>query len=219
MRGHGAVWGIGDKRARVCAATGIGCKRGARDHFAMGRSDLGRRNRGHRPDRFGSIKSITSDFGRLVLGRFYRISWIMDDRILKYINLALLGLYPIAWFAPLISAGLLPIFGMDQISILSGIISMWDSDPFLGAVVFLFAIAAPAIKTLSNVIADFFGKALLPPWAAIGLARFAMADVFLIALYLTVIKGIGVGRLTTEWGLYVFTLCVIVSVLVTVRRH
>ncbi len=143
----------------------------------------------------------------------------MDDRILKYINLALLGLYPIAWFAPLISAGLLPIFGMDQISILSGIISMWDSDPFLGAVVFLFAIAAPAIKTLSNVIADFFGKVLLPPWAAIGLAQFSMADVFLIALYLTVIKGIGVGRVTTEWGLYVFTLCVIASVLVTVRRH
>ena len=31
----------------------------------------------------------------------------------RYLNLALLVLFPIAWFAPLMRAAILPIFGMD----------------------------------------------------------------------------------------------------------
>ncbi len=38
-----------------------------------------------------------------------------------------------------------------------------------------------------------------------------MADVFLIAIYITVAKGIGVGRLEVAWGLYLFTACVLAS--------
>ena len=35
---------------------------------------------------------------------------------LKFANLALLILFPIAWFAPLMRAGLLPLFGLSEIS-------------------------------------------------------------------------------------------------------
>ena len=44
------------------------------------------------------------------------------------------------------------------------------------------------------------------------LGKLAMADVFLIALYITVVKGIGVGRLETAWGLYMFTACILTSI-------
>ena len=43
------------------------------------------------------------------------------------------------------------------------------------------------------------------------LGRFAMADVFLIAIYIVAAKGVGVGRLETGWGLYLFTFCVLLS--------
>jgi uncharacterized membrane protein len=43
------------------------------------------------------------------------------------------------------------------------------------------------------------------------MGRLAMADIFLVALYVVIAKGTGVGRLETAWGLYLFTACVLVS--------
>ena len=42
-----------------------------------------------------------------------------------------------------------------------------------------------------------------------------MADIFLIALYITLSKGIGIGRIETAWRLYLFTACIIASLLVS----
>ena len=42
-----------------------------------------------------------------------------------------------------------------------------------------------------------------------------MADVFLIALYITLSKGIGFGRIETAWGLYLFTFCILGSLLIS----
>jgi hypothetical protein len=41
-----------------------------------------------------------------------------------------------------------------------------------------------------------------------------MADIFLIALYIVAAKGVGVGRVETAWGLWLFTACVLGSLLV-----
>jgi paraquat-inducible protein A len=43
------------------------------------------------------------------------------------------------------------------------------------------------------------------------LGRLAMADVFLIALYIVLAQGAVIGRLQTAWGLYLFTACVLGS--------
>ncbi|HID05604.1 MAG TPA: paraquat-inducible membrane protein A, partial [Armatimonadetes bacterium] len=37
--------------------------------------------------------------------------------ILRIANLALLIAFPISWFAPVLHAGLMPLFGLDEISI------------------------------------------------------------------------------------------------------
>jgi len=39
-----------------------------------------------------------------------------------------------------------------------------------------------------------------------------MADIFLIALYITVVKGVGMARVEVAWGLYLFTACVLSSI-------
>ena len=42
-----------------------------------------------------------------------------------------------------------------------------------------------------------------------------MADVFLIAVYVVLAEGVGIGRVETAWGLYLFTACVIGSMAIT----
>jgi uncharacterized paraquat-inducible protein A len=131
--------------------------------------------------------------------------------MLRYANLALLVLFPVAWFAPLLRAALLPIFGMDEISVISGLQSLWQTDVVLALLVTFFALFAPYMKTLGLALIHFglLRRKTLPVLKVLG--KLAMADIFLIAIYITLSKGIGVGRIETAWGLYLFTGCILAS--------
>ena len=131
--------------------------------------------------------------------------------MLRFANLTLLILYPIAWFAPLLRAGLLPLFGMSEISVITGLQSLWQSDVFLALVVTAFALFAPYLKTMGLALVQFrlLDVRALPALNLLG--KLAMADIFLIALYITLAKGIGVGHVETAWGLYLFTGCILAS--------
>ncbi|MCJ7872402.1 paraquat-inducible protein A [Marinovum sp. 2_MG-2023] len=131
---------------------------------------------------------------------------------MRWLNLSLLILFPIAWFAPLMQAGLLPLFGLEQISVITGLQALWSSDVILALVVTVFALFAPYVKTIGLALVHFglADRRLLPALAVLG--KLAMADIFLIALYITVVKGIGVGRIETQWGLYLFTVCILASI-------
>ncbi len=134
--------------------------------------------------------------------------------MLRFANLALLILFPVAWFAPMLRAGLLPFFALDEISVLTGLQAIWEKDIALALVVTFLALFAPYAKTLGLALVQFglASPRLLPALHALG--RLAMADVFLIAIYIVAAKGVGVGRLETAWGLYLFTGCVIASFLI-----
>ncbi|WP_126975998.1 paraquat-inducible protein A [Frigidibacter oleivorans] len=126
-------------------------------------------------------------------------------------NLSLLLLFPLAWAAPLMRAGLLPVFGLSEISVLSGLASLWRDSPALALLVAFFALVAPYAKVagLALVLAGRAPPALLPALKALG--RLAMADIFLIALYIVLARGVGVGRIEVAWGLWLFTACVLGS--------
>jgi uncharacterized paraquat-inducible protein A len=138
--------------------------------------------------------------------------------VLKWINLSLLLLYPVAWTAPLMRAGLLPLFGLSEISVLTGLQALWSSDIVLALVVTAFALFAPYLKTLALALVQFgwLTRRALPAIALLG--KCAMADIFLIALYITVIKGIGIGRVETAWGLYLFTACILISLALSIAE-
>lgn len=136
-------------------------------------------------------------------------------KLLYVANLSLLVLYPIAWFAPLMRAGLLPLFGLSEISVMTGLQSLWASDIFLALVVTVFALFAPYLKTIGLALIHFH---LLSPKLTKTLevlGKLAMADIFLIALYITLTKGIGIGRIEVAWGLYLFTFCILASLLIS----
>ncbi|MHA1530079.1 MAG: paraquat-inducible protein A [Alphaproteobacteria bacterium] len=127
------------------------------------------------------------------------------------LNLLLLLLYPASWLAPLARAGWLPYFSGDEITILGGVADLWQSDAALAALVALFAVVIPYAKTLALAAIHFglLGARALGLIEIIG--KLAMADVFLIALYIVLIKGVGIGHVVSAWGLWLFTACVLAS--------
>lgn len=138
---------------------------------------------------------------------------------MRLLNLSLLVLYPLSWFAPLMRAGLLPLFGLSEISVMTGLQSLWSSSMFLAILVALFALVAPYVKTigLALIHTGRIGPRLKP--VLDGLGRLAMADIFLIALYITITKGIGVGRIEVAWGLYLFTFCILTSLFISCKTQ
>ena len=77
----------------------------------------------------------------------------------KIANLALLILFPIAWFAPLLHAGLLPLFSLSSISVISGLQALWSSDVFLALLVTFFAIFAPYMKVIGTGLVRLINRA------------------------------------------------------------
>jgi len=133
---------------------------------------------------------------------------------LRSLNLALLVLFPVSWFAPLMRAGIdLPFFGLEEISVVSGLQALWETDVALALLVSFFAIFAPMLKVIGLALIHFglMRRRVLPALEFLG--RLAMADVFLIALYIVVLKGAGLARVETGWGLYLFTACVMASII------
>ena len=113
-------------------------------------------------------------------------------------------------------AGLgLPLFDLKEISVISGLQSLWESDIFLALVVTIFALFAPYLKTIGLALMHFglLRRKVLPVLNWMG--KLAMADIFLIALYIVLAKGVGIGKIETAWGLYLFTGCILVSLLIS----
>ena len=137
-------------------------------------------------------------------------------KLLIAANALLLILFPLSWFAPLMRAGLLPLFGLNEISLWSGITSLWQTEVLLALVVITFAIIAPIAKTLGLLLVQLriMTPTVLP---LIGvLSKFAMADVFLIALYIVLAKGAGFGQVEPAWGLYLFTASILASLYLSI---
>ncbi|WP_340108921.1 paraquat-inducible protein A [Pikeienuella sp. HZG-20] len=134
------------------------------------------------------------------------------ETVLKAFNLALLVLYPIAWAAPLARARILPFFSGTELTILGGVRDLWRSDPALAVLVALFAIGAPYLKTILLALVQF-GALSGAGWSGVlvFMGKLSMTDVFLLALYIVVVKGVGVGHVETAWGLWFFTGLVLAS--------
>ena len=136
------------------------------------------------------------------------------------LNLSLLVLFPLSWTAPLMRAGLLPFFELSEISILSGLASLWSGgEAVLSVLVALFALVAPMAKTLLLALVQL--RLADPRLTSLLhlLGKLAMADVFLIALYIVLARGLSFGRVETAWGLWLFTACVLISLALSLTHR
>lgn len=139
---------------------------------------------------------------------------------LKAANLSLLLLYPVAWVAPLAHAGILPFFRGTELTIFSGIADLWGTDIFLAIIVSLFAVVMPYFKTILLALIQFDLVSGRHWRATLEIAgKLSMADVFLLAMYVVVVKGIGVGHVNIAWGLYLFSALVLTSLAITIGHR
>ena len=149
------------------------------------------------------------------------------ERLAKFLNLALVVAFPVAWFAPLLRTGLLPqwqmpswlggstLFAPDTITVISGLQKLWETDVFLAIAVTFFALVAPMLKCLGMSLIHFNLLSFKTQPAIAMMGKLAMADIFILALYIVIAKGIGIGQIEVAWGLYLFTAGVMASLFVS----
>lgn len=135
--------------------------------------------------------------------------------MVRYTNLALLILFPLSWFAPLMRAGMLPIFGLSEITVASGLVALFETDLPLALIVLFFAMVAPVAKTLGLALIHFEIAPNLPLTPLKILGKLAMAEVFLIALYIVIAKGMSLATIQPAWGLYLFSACILTSLFIS----
>ncbi len=110
-------------------------------------------------------------------------------------------------------ASLLPLFGMSEITVMTGLQSLWQTDPVLALIVSTFALFAPFMKCIGLALVQWnlLDVRAMPAMHILG--KLAMADIFLIALYITIVKGVSYARIEIAWGLYLFTACILASII------
>ncbi len=134
----------------------------------------------------------------------------------KLVTLALLGLFPFAWQAPL--AKLEHLLYAEDFSVLSGIIDLFQEDAFLAVLLFVFAVIFPYSKLLLTAyiqVSENPARWRLVPLLHF-LSKWAMLDVFFVALVIAVYRGV-ISDLNIKWGMYLFSSLVLVSLFVSWR--
>lgn len=124
---------------------------------------------------------------------------------------------PITWHLPLFRTELL-VFLENEVSLLGAVMVLAETDLILCAIVVLFGMAFPVAK-LSALLYAWFAmpRAKAPCWINfIGkVSKFSMLDVMLIAVVIVGLKGVGMGRVQVEYGLYAYAGVVISALLVS----
>lgn len=133
-----------------------------------------------------------------------------DRLILPLLALALATL-PFTWFLPLFRTELL-IFLDNEVTVIGAARTLLKADLLLFAVIVLFGMMVPVAK-LAGLI---FAWAMLPretgrAWigALNKISKFSMLDLFLIAVTIVGLKGVGLGKVEIAYGLYAFAAVVL----------
>ena len=134
-------------------------------------------------------------------------------RLIGPLLLLSLALVPVSWWLPLFVARV-PFLWREEVSIASGLSELWRLDRLLWLVVLLFSVLAPAVKSGALVWVWYRlplarARPLLDRLALLG--KLAMTEVFLLAVIIVGLKGVGIGTVETSWGMQAFVAVVLLS--------
>jgi paraquat-inducible protein A len=134
-------------------------------------------------------------------------------RLIGPLLLASLLLVPVTWWLPLFTARV-PFLWRQYVSIATGLAELWRLDRLLFAAVLLFSVLAPLAKGAALAwvwyrVPRTRAPALLDRLAVLG--KLSMTEVFLLALIIVGLKGVGIGTVEVAWGLQAFVLVVVLS--------
>ncbi len=120
---------------------------------------------------------------------------------------------PITWWLPLFVARV-PFLWRHDVSIASGLAELWRLDWVLWAAVLVFSVLTPLAKGAALVWAWYRlpadqARRRLDRLAVLG--KLAMTEVFLLAVILVGLKGVGIGTVEVSWGLHPFVAFTVLS--------
>ena len=120
---------------------------------------------------------------------------------------------PLSWWLPLFDARV-PFLWRQQVSIATGLVELWRLDLLLCAAVFLFSVLAPLVKGAALVwvwyrVPRTRTRQLLDRLTLLG--KLSMTEMFLLAVIIVAIKGVGIGSVEVRWGLHLFVLAITLS--------
>lgn len=136
-------------------------------------------------------------------------------RLLGPLLLLALALVPVTWWLPLFTARI-PFLWRQEVSIASGLLELWRLDLVLCLVVLFFSVLAPLAKGAAlvwvwyRVPADL-ARRQLDRLAILG--KLAMTEIFLLAVIIVGLKGVGIGKVEVSWGLQGFIGALLLSYL------
>jgi paraquat-inducible protein A len=141
------------------------------------------------------------------------------DRYLGVLILLFPLVFPVTWFLPLLTTT--KIIFKNDVSLYSGCLILLQSEIFLFVVVALFGGIVPMIKFVL-LIWLWYGanearaRRLFPVMYLMD--KFSMLDIFLVALLVVMIKGLG-GDIEIRYGCYVFIFVVLAASVVSARIY
>jgi paraquat-inducible protein A len=124
-----------------------------------------------------------------------------------------LALVPVTWWLPLFTARV-PFLWRQEVSIATGLVELWRLDLVLCAAVFFFSVLAPLAKGAAlvwvwyRVAVERAGR-LLDRLSLLG--KLSMTEMFLLAVVIVGLKGVGIGTVEVSWGLHAFVGTLVLS--------
>lgn len=138
-------------------------------------------------------------------------------RLTAWGNLALLACLPITWFLPLLKNKAFYVLS-SEITLWTSLVELFQTDIFLALVILIFAMVMPLAKCALYAYLWFVTDGKRPGLLKTGsiLAKLSMIDVFLFALLILIVKGLSIGTIEPQFGLYAFSSAVLASLGVSV---
>jgi paraquat-inducible protein A len=135
------------------------------------------------------------------------------DRAIGPLLLLSLALVPATWWLPLFTARV-PFLWRQDVSIATGLVELWRLDLVLCAAVFFFSVLAPLAKAAALASVWYRVPAVraaryLDRLSLLG--KLSMTEMFLLAVVIVGLKGVGIGKVEASWGLHAFVGVLVLS--------
>ena len=137
--------------------------------------------------------------------------------LLGPISLLIAASLPIVFFVPLLTTRFW-FFTQTNITLVHVINELFRFDKFLFAVVVVFGVVFPSLKAIMSVLCCYHFEISTVERCLEALsymAKLSMMDVMLLAFFVVGFKGLGVGTVHVQYGLYIYASLVMASLFLT----
>jgi len=131
--------------------------------------------------------------------------------IIKILCVVLIISYPIAWNVPILKTSYLGLIYFREISVIDLITSLWLKDWVLSLILVIFSILSPMIKVIYLFLQNFGLISKNSNSFIFLLNKVSMTEIFVISIYIVLLKDLWIKELDVAWGIYLYTLCGLLS--------